>query len=105
LLAFIGIIRAKSAAADTLPDEPELLKQITAQQAKRIALLEEVVYLQQHKRFGASSEKSLDQQEMFNEAELTQAAEQVLAEPASDATPPSPDTVPAATKRPQALTH
>ena len=88
-----------SAATNTLPDEPERLKQIIAQQAKRIALLEEVVRLQQHKRFGASSEKSPDQQEMFNEAELTQAAQQVLAEQASDATPPSPDTVPGTAKR------
>ncbi|MEJ2406126.1 MAG: hypothetical protein P8171_17860 [Candidatus Thiodiazotropha sp.] len=42
--------------------------------------MEEVARLQQHKRFGATSEKSPDQQEMFNDAELTQAAEQVLAQ-------------------------
>lgn len=53
---------------------------LIAEQAKRIALLEEMVRLQNQKRFGASSEKSPDQQEMFNEAELTDAAEQLWSE-------------------------
>jgi transposase len=53
---------------------------LIANQARRIALLEEMVRLQNQKRFGSSSEKSPDQQEMFNEAELTDAAEQCLPE-------------------------
>lgn len=60
---------------------------LIAEQAKRIALLEETVRLQQQKRFGRSSEKSPDQQEMFNEAELAEAAEQVLSEQESESTP------------------
>lgn len=47
---------------------------------KRIALLEEYVRLHKLKRFGASSEKSPDQQELFNEAELSVAAEPLLEE-------------------------
>ena len=53
---------------------------IIVRQAQRIALLEETVRLQKQKRFGFSSEKSPDQQEMFNEAELLEAAEAYLAE-------------------------
>lgn len=75
----------------SLPDDPELLKAIIAKQdqtiavkEQRIALLEEMVRLQTQKRFGASSEKSPDQQEMFNEAELTEAAEQCLSEQESE---------------------
>jgi transposase len=74
-----------SAAAHTITVEEHqaLLSKkdgIIAAQAKRIALLEETVRLQQQKRFGPASEKSPDQQEMFNEAELTDAAEQLLSE-------------------------
>jgi len=54
--------------------------QIILQQAKRIAALEEYVALGRLKRYGTSSEKSPDQQEMFNEAELTVVAEEMLAE-------------------------
>ena len=82
---------------ESLPDDPELLKKIIAEQdqtiakkEQRIALLEETVRLQQQKRFGSSSEKSPDQQEMFNEAELMEAAEQVLSEQASESTPAEP---------------
>jgi transposase len=72
-----------SAAVNTINIEEHqaLLSQkdsIIAEQAKRIALLEETIRLQQQKRFGRSSEKSPDQQEMFNEAELTDAAEALL---------------------------
>ncbi len=52
---------------------------IIVQQAKRIALLEEYVALAKLKKFGVSTEKSPDQQEMFNEVELTVAAEAMLA--------------------------
>jgi transposase len=37
---------------------------------KRISLLKEQVRLLKHKRFAASSEKSDDQAELFNEAEM-----------------------------------
>jgi len=53
---------------------------IIAAQAKRITILEEYVALDKCKKYGASSEKSPDQQEMFNEAELTVVAEEMLAE-------------------------
>ena len=53
---------------------------LIAELSKRVALLEEMVRLHKQKRFGASSEKSPDQQEMFNEAELTDAAEHYLSE-------------------------
>ena len=68
-----------------LPDDVEALKQIIADQQtilvkkdKRIQLLEEFVQLQKLKKFAASSEKSADQREMFNEAELTVEAEAAL---------------------------
>ena len=66
--------------------------QTIAEKELRIALLEETVRLQQQKRFGRSSEKSPDQQEMFNEAELTDAAEQLLSEQDAESTPPAKTT-------------
>jgi len=54
--------------------------QIIAQMATRIAALEEYMAGEKLKKFGASSEKSPDQQEMFNEAELVEVAEEFLAE-------------------------
>ncbi len=45
-------------------------------------MLEEYVALDKFKKYAASSEKSPDQQEMFNEAELTIVAEEMLAESA-----------------------
>jgi len=45
-------------------------------------MFEEYVALDKFKKYGASSEKSPDQQEMFNEAELTVVAEEMLAESA-----------------------
>lgn len=81
-----------NAAEYTLPSEPEKLKEIIiqkdallAEKEQRIAILEELVRLHNLKRFGASSEKSPDQQEMFNEAELTDAAEKALTEETSEA--------------------
>ena len=47
---------------------------------QRITTLEEYIRLQKLKRFAASSEKSVLQQEMFNEAELSVAAEDLLNE-------------------------
>jgi len=70
----------KKQSIQSLPDDPVALKIIIASQAKRIAALEEYVALGNVKKYGASSEKSPDQQEMFNEAELTVVAEEMLAE-------------------------
>lgn len=67
----------------TLTEHQALLSKkdsLIAEQARRIALLEEMVRLQHQKRFGISSEKSPDQQDMFNEAELVDAAEHCLSE-------------------------
>jgi len=68
-----------------LPDDVEALKKLIAEQQrflehkdKRIHVLEELVKLHKLKKFGASSEKSPDQEEMFNEAELTVEAEVAL---------------------------
>jgi len=91
----------KNPILQSLPDDVEALKKIIAAQylaltekdstltkkdqiiavkEQRIATLEEFVRLQKLKRFGASSEKSPAQQEMFNEAELSVEAEQILVE-------------------------
>lgn len=76
-----------SAAPNTLPTDPSVLQKMLAErdavitrQANRIATLEESLRLQKLKKFGASSEKSPDQQEMFNEAELSAVVEEYLAE-------------------------
>jgi len=63
-----------------LPDDPKALKIIIAEQARRIAALEEYVLLDKIRKYGASSEKSPDQREMFNEAELSVVAEKYLTE-------------------------
>ena len=70
----------KKQVIESLPDDPGALKLIIARQATRIAALEEYVALEKLKKYAASSEKSPDQQEMFNEAELTVVAEDMLAE-------------------------
>lgn len=46
-------------------------------QEKRIALLEEIVRFEKLKKYGSSSEQSPDQHDMFNEAELVEAANQL----------------------------
>jgi transposase len=85
---------AKTDVLQALPDDVEILKKIIAGQHQAlaekdasltekdhiIAILEEYVRLQKLKKFGASTEKSHDQQEMFNEAELSVEAEQILVE-------------------------
>ncbi len=77
-----------------LPDNVAALKKIIADQAniivsknsiitlkeQRITILEEFVRLHKLKTFAASTEKSINQHEMFNEAELSVVAEDVLAE-------------------------
>lgn len=83
-----------TSARQALPNDVAVLKRIIADQAsalaekdhllslkaQRIAILEEFVRLHKLKNFCASSEKSPSQQEMFNEAELSVVAEEVLAE-------------------------
>lgn len=70
----------KKSVKQSLPDDPVALKRIIVEQALRIATLEEYVMLGKIKHYGASSEKSPDQREMFNEVELTVVAEEILAE-------------------------
>ena len=87
-----------SAANNTSqPDNIAMAKRIAEQEAliakqnalieaqeKRISLLEEIVRFEKLKKYGASSEKSPDQHDMFNEAELVEAANQLaeVGEPA-----------------------
>jgi transposase len=61
-----------------------------------IKAMEEVLRLHKLRRFGASSEKSVDQHELFNEAELAVVAEEGLAqqEALSDAEKPAAKKVP-----------
>ena len=55
-----------------LPNDAGKLKALLREKDHRIAVLEEQLQLLMHKRFGASSEKaSLDQFNLFNEAEAT----------------------------------
>jgi transposase len=91
---------------NALPNDVEALKKIIADQSKvltekdtllqlkqqRIIQLEEYLLLIRANTFGASTEKSFDQQEMFNEAELSVAAQEVLIEQEAEretSTPPS----------------
>lgn len=69
----------------SLPDDIDVLKtlllkkeQCLLQKEQRIHLLEEQIRLFKQKRFGTSSEKSDQQVELFNEAELEEAVQQVL---------------------------
>ncbi len=55
--------------AESLPDNTALLKEIILQLSQRVASLEEFIRLEKQQRYGASSEKSADQGELFNEAE------------------------------------
>lgn len=61
---------------ESLPDDIELLKemllkqqQVNAHLENRVSTLEEVLRLERHRRFGASSEKAAGQGELFDEAE------------------------------------
>ena len=77
---------------DSLPDDPHALKKIIAEMAVRITALEGYVRLSKIKKYAASSEKSADQHELFNEAELTVIAEEAIAEDGQqkkDVPPPS----------------
>lgn len=70
----------KKQSLESLPDDPEKLKSIILELSLRVAALEEYVLLGRAKKYGTSSEKSVDQREMFNEAELSVVAEEMLAE-------------------------
>lgn len=61
-----------------------------------IKAMEEAIRLHKLRRFGASSEKSVDQHELFNEAELAVVAEEGLAEQEAllDAEKPAPEKSP-----------
>lgn len=65
------------AAKDTLIGKKD---RIIDAKDRIIKAMEESLRLQKLRRFGASSEKSVDQQELFNEAELEVVAEEGLAE-------------------------
>ena len=54
----------------SLPDDIDALKALLLKKEQRIDLLEEQIRLLKQKRFGASSEKSDQQVELFDEAEL-----------------------------------
>jgi len=88
-----------SADKTRLSEDPVQLQKIILQQEQRIAVLEELVRIQKIKLFGKSSEKSPDQQEMFNEAELTDAVEQTLVASEVDAEPEHPASSAATTEK------
>lgn len=79
-----ALLSAKDAIIAAKDDAIAEKEAVIAAKEKRILLLEELVRLQNQKRFGASSEKFSDQQDMFNEAELTDAVEHMLAEEAAE---------------------
>ena len=67
-----------------LPDDPVALKKIIKAMAIRMAILEEYALLGVIKKYSASSEKSVDQHELFNEVELTVAADDIAEQNAKD---------------------
>ncbi|WP_022949977.1 IS66 family transposase [Methylohalobius crimeensis] len=69
----------------SLPDDIDALKALLLEKEQRIHLLEEQLRLLKHQRFGHRSEKSDRQGELFNEAEIDEAADAASAE-----APPSP---------------
>ena len=64
----------------SLPDDIDALKALLLKKEQRIDLLEEQIRLLKQKRFGTSSEKSDQQVELFDEAELGDAEAQLLAQ-------------------------
>lgn len=67
--------------------DPQALLKIIAAKDQRIAALEEYIRLDKLRRFGTSSEKSPDQGELFNEAELSSEADGLIAESEETAEP------------------
>ena len=51
----------KKQSLASLPDDPDKLKSIIMELSSRVAALEEYVLLGRAKKYGASSEKSVDQ--------------------------------------------
>ena len=68
----------KTLDKNQLPDDVEILKQLLIDQQGHIQRLEEIVKLFQRKTFGASSEKSPDQAELFDEPESESTDEGLL---------------------------
>jgi len=62
---------------------------IIAHQARLIKAMEETIRLQKMRKFGASSEKSASQHELFNEAELAVVTEEAMTELAIEPAPPA----------------
>lgn len=83
---------AKHNPIKSLPNDPDVLKNIIVQQAARIVALEEFVRLEKARKYGVRSEKSPDQHELFNEAELCEVAEEILAELDQEKTHSTTDT-------------
>ena len=83
----------------SLPDDIDALKALLLKKEQRIDLLEEQIRLLKQKRFGASSEKSDQQVELFDEAELGDAEVQLAPqedEPVAVATAPTAVSAPKA---------
>ncbi len=68
----------KTLDKNQLPDDVETLKQLLIDQQGHILRLEEIVKLFQRRVFGKSSEKSPDQAELFDEAEIESTDEEAL---------------------------
>lgn len=78
-----------------LPDDPAQLKAMVLQLSSRVQALEEYLRLEKRRTFAARSEKSTVQYELFNEAELTDVAETILAEQDAERSgTPSPRRIP-----------
>src|SRR5690606_18314375 len=71
------------AATSTLPDDIDALKQLVVTHRQRINVLEEYIRLHKHRQFGASSEQTPGQRELFNEAEAASHEDESSADPAS----------------------
>ena len=74
---------------------------IIADRDAHITLLEELLAIQKRNRFGASSEKSPNQQEMFNEAELTEQVDAMLAEKSEESDTQKPSAKPTVNPNPK----
>lgn len=68
---------------DTITQQHQIIEKksgVIDEQKKRIALLEEYLRLERARRFGPSSEKSVDQGELFNEPEALSDVEETLSD-------------------------
>ena len=64
-----GIMQGMNSAPKPLPDNVSELQKMVLELQSKVSWFEEQFHLAQHKRFGASSEKSRLQPDFFNEAE------------------------------------